>query len=149
MFKGVTFLSTRLGVPHVLSPVAQATGFANETSKGQRDVQKLKSLWRGGRSNFQGLRIWAFKNKKAGARSPNLRTFARAPLRGALAYVENLRDVYSVRPAPNVFIFLVEIFLPGAPNKAPSSSQRRRARPGGAREQKFSTSASAPRLFYF
>ena len=33
--------------------------------------------------------------------------------------------------------------------KHPSSSQRRRARPGGAREQKFSTSASAPRLFSF
>ena len=32
-----------------------------------------------------------FWNKKAGARSPKLRTFARAPLRGALAYVENLR----------------------------------------------------------
>ena len=31
--------------------------------------------------------------------------------------------------------------------KYPSNSQRRRARPGGAREQKFSTSASAPRLF--
>ena len=33
--------------------------------------------------------------------------------------------------------------------KYPSNSQRRRARPGGAREQKFSTSASAPRLFSF
>ena len=31
------------------------------------------------------------------------------------------------------------------PKASPSSSQRRRARPGGAREQKFSTSASAPR----
>ena len=34
-----------------------------------------------------------------------------------------------------------------ATTRKPSSFQRRRARPGGAREQKFSTSASAPRLF--
>ena len=36
---------------------------------------------------------------KAGARSPKLRTFARAPLRGALAYVENLRDKYRAAAA--------------------------------------------------
>ena len=38
-------------------------------------------------------------------------------------------------------------FAPAAANQCRSSSQRRRARPGGAREQKFSTSASAPRVF--
>ena len=69
MFKGVTFLSTRLGVPHVLSPVAQATGFANETSKGQRDVQKIKAF---GGAVVQTSRAFTFgrlKIKKPGRAS--------------------------------------------------------------------------------
>ena len=46
-----------------------------------------------------------FWTKKAGARSPKLRTFARAPLRGALAYVENLRDIFGRAGFDQVSIF--------------------------------------------
>ena len=46
-----------------------------------------------------------FWTKKAGARSPKLRTFARAPLRGALAYVENLRDIFGRAGFDRVSVF--------------------------------------------
>ena len=72
--------------------------------------------------------------------------------RGALAEVENLCS----RAPPGRARLRWELegesgggdfFVASPPFIPPSSSQRRRARPGGAREHKFSTSASAPRLF--